>query len=230
MCYKALLLLEFLIKHGPARIAQDVQSSQGVLERLTRFQFKDPNGRDHGQNVRHRAAEIRTLIGDPEALRVEREKARANRQKYTGVSADDMRSGVRSFGGGGYGNSNAARPSSGLSSERPNIVAGASSWVPTLEPAGGRHSTLAGTSFNREPESTAMSFSSQPSLRGSDAGDLADSSHVIMRRGGRAEPAPLRSVSEDEALAATRARIEALRVSGDQAARLPTEGKWEGGE
>ncbi|RMZ57716.1 hypothetical protein APUTEX25_001916 [Auxenochlorella protothecoides] len=61
MCYKALLLLEFLIKHGPTQVVRDVESSGGVLDRLTRFQFKDPNGKDHGQNVRHRAGEIVAL-------------------------------------------------------------------------------------------------------------------------------------------------------------------------
>lgn len=48
MCYKALLLLEHLIKHGPGKIIGDVQSSAGVLDRLQHFQYKDANLRDHG--------------------------------------------------------------------------------------------------------------------------------------------------------------------------------------
>lgn len=48
MCYKALLLLEHLIKHGPGKIIGDVQSSAGVLDRLQHFQYKDANLKDHG--------------------------------------------------------------------------------------------------------------------------------------------------------------------------------------
>lgn len=229
MCYKALLLLEFLIKHGPMRVAQDAQSGMGVLDRLTHFQYKDPNGRDHGQNVRHRASEIKSLITDRETLRAEREKAKANRTKYTGVSGDDMRAGVTSFGGGGYGNR--PRGSAGLSTDRPNLVSTVSSWAPSLEPSGGRHSSLASTSFNNQPEDTRLSFSSQRSLQAGESADLGaigDSSHVIMRRGG-SNGAPLQAVNEDEAVAATRARIEALKVSssssGDHHHRGVSEGE-----
>lgn len=48
MCYKALLLLEHLLKHGPGKIVGDVQSSSSVLERLEHFQYKDANQKDHG--------------------------------------------------------------------------------------------------------------------------------------------------------------------------------------
>ena len=48
MCYKALLLLEHLVKHGPGKIVGDVQSSASVLERLSNFEYKDPNMKDHG--------------------------------------------------------------------------------------------------------------------------------------------------------------------------------------
>ena len=47
MCYKALLLLEFLVKQGPAKVADDVAASMSVLDRLQRFEYKDPNGKDH---------------------------------------------------------------------------------------------------------------------------------------------------------------------------------------
>lgn len=49
MCYKALLLLEHLIKHGPSKIVSDVQSSASVLDRLQNFEYKDPNMKDHGE-------------------------------------------------------------------------------------------------------------------------------------------------------------------------------------
>lgn len=120
-CYKALLLLEHLIKHGPPKIVQDVQSSMSVLERLQHFQYKDPNGRDHGANVRHRAKELIDLVSSADRIQQEREKAKANRSKYRGASGDDMRVGgfgstsTTSYGGG----SNTTTANSSLSTRRP---------------------------------------------------------------------------------------------------------------
>lgn len=119
MCYKALLLLEYMIKHGPIRVARDVESSGAVMDRLQNFQFKDPNGRDHGVNVRHRAKEIAELVSSPENLERERVKAASLKHKYGGVSKQDM-SGGGFGGGGGFGirSESGARPST----ERPNIA------------------------------------------------------------------------------------------------------------
>lgn len=118
MCYKALLLLEYLIKHGPTKVAQDVASSSSVLNRLQHFEYLDANGKDHGVNIRHRATEICDLVGDPQRLREERAKAAENKAKYTGVSASQMRSGSVGFGsksmnatsGGAFDRSSLSRP------------------------------------------------------------------------------------------------------------------------
>jgi epsin len=96
--YKALLLLEHLVKHGPAKAAADVAASRSVLERLQKFEHKDANGRDHGANVRHRAAEIAALVASPQRVAEEREKAAANKAKYTGASGGASRS-ASGFGG-----------------------------------------------------------------------------------------------------------------------------------
>jgi epsin len=96
--YKALLLLEHLVKHGPPKAAADVAASRSVLERLQKFEYKDANGRDHGANVRHRAAEIAALVAAPQRVAEEREKAAANKAKYTGVSGGASRS-ASGFGG-----------------------------------------------------------------------------------------------------------------------------------
>jgi epsin len=98
MCYKALLLLEYLIKHGPTKVAQDVASSSSVLNKLQSFEYLDANGKDHGVNIRHRATEICDLVNNPARLKEERAKAAENKAKYTGVSASQMRSGAVGFG------------------------------------------------------------------------------------------------------------------------------------
>ncbi|KAK0632620.1 hypothetical protein B0T14DRAFT_490945 [Immersiella caudata] len=97
--YKALQLLEYLIKHGSERVIDDARSHLTLLKMLRQFHFIDQNGKDQGVNVRHRAKELAELLGDVERIRAERKKARANKAKYTGVE------GGGGFGGGGFSGS-----------------------------------------------------------------------------------------------------------------------------
>jgi epsin len=96
--YKALQLLEFLIKHGSERVIDDARSHLTLLKMLRQFHFIDANGKDQGVNVRNRAKELAELLSDVERIRQERKKARANKAKYTGVE-----------GGGGGGFSSSSR-------------------------------------------------------------------------------------------------------------------------
>lgn len=65
-------------------------------------------------NIRHRATEISELVVNPHRLEEERQKAAENKAKYTGVSADQMRSGATGFGStsrsGGFHSSSLTRP------------------------------------------------------------------------------------------------------------------------
>ncbi|GIL55347.1 hypothetical protein Vafri_10899 [Volvox africanus] len=114
LCYKALLLMEYLVKHGPWRTVEELARSVSSLERLRDdFEYKDAQGRDHGINVRQRAGELAALVCNTERVRQEREKAARNANKFKGVSSSDMRGGFGSTnygssssgggGGGGYG-------------------------------------------------------------------------------------------------------------------------------
>lgn len=91
--YKALQLLEFLIKHGSERVIDDARGHLTLLKMLRQFQFIDLNGKDQGINVRNRAKELTELLSDVERIRSERKKARATKNKYTGVEGG---------GGGGF--------------------------------------------------------------------------------------------------------------------------------
>jgi len=107
--YKALQLLEFLIKHGSERVIDDARGHITLLKMLRQFQFIDPNGKDQGINVRNRAKELADLLGDVDRIRAERKKARATKNKYTGVEGGMSFSGGFSSGGtggryGGFGN------------------------------------------------------------------------------------------------------------------------------
>ncbi|UNI23325.1 Epsin-3, clathrin recruitment and traffic between the Golgi and endosome [Purpureocillium takamizusanense] len=101
--YKALQLLEFLIKHGSERVIDDARGHITLLKMLRQFHFIDQNGKDQGINVRNRAKELAELLSDVERIRSERKKARATKNKYTGVE------GGMSFGGGFSGGSSSGR-------------------------------------------------------------------------------------------------------------------------
>lgn len=100
--YKALQLLEFLIKHGSERVIDDARSHLTLLKMLRQFHFIDQNGKDQGVNVRNRAKELTELLSDVERIRGERKKARANKAKYTGVEGGAS-GGFSSGSGGRYG-------------------------------------------------------------------------------------------------------------------------------
>ena len=112
--YKALQLLEFLIKHGSERVIDDARGHLTLLKMLRQFQFIDQNGKDQGINVRNRAKELTELLSDVDRIRSERKKARATKNKYTGVeggvgggfSSNSRYGGFGSesgYGGGGGG-------------------------------------------------------------------------------------------------------------------------------
>jgi epsin len=105
--YKGLQLLEFLIKNGSERVIDDARSHLTLLKMLRQFHYIDQNGKDQGLNVRNRAKELADLLSDVDRIRAERKKARATRNKYTGVEGGAGHSGGFSSGGsryGGFGN------------------------------------------------------------------------------------------------------------------------------
>ncbi|CAB4402482.1 unnamed protein product [Rhizophagus irregularis] len=109
--YKALQLLEYLVKHGSERVVDDARAHMGTIKVLRNFSYFDEKGKDQGINVRNRAKELADLLNDNEKVRQERKKAKANRSKFTGVSSDAIGYGgfSGSFNGGssrygGFGN------------------------------------------------------------------------------------------------------------------------------
>lgn len=111
--YKALQLLEYLIKHGSERVIDDARSHLTLLKMLRQFHYIDPNGKDQGVNVRHRAKELAELLGDVDRIRSERKKARANKAKYTGVEGGAGFGGGSSSRYGGFGSDTGGFGSSG---------------------------------------------------------------------------------------------------------------------
>ncbi|KAJ8481753.1 hypothetical protein ONZ45_g15196 [Pleurotus djamor] len=102
--YKALQLLEYIIKHGSERVVDDARSHVSTIKMLRNFHYIDEKGKDEGINVRNRAKELVEMLSDVEKIRTERRKAKLNRHKYTGTGNDGFGGGMSfSSGGSRYG-------------------------------------------------------------------------------------------------------------------------------
>ena len=86
--YKALLVLEHLIKNGSPDVVDDLRAARGLreLKKLEEFSFMSPEMQDFGENVRHRASAIVALLEDPARIKEERAKAKRNAGKITAVA------------------------------------------------------------------------------------------------------------------------------------------------
>jgi len=105
-CYKALQLLEYLIKNGSERVISSCNENIYVIRACQKFIYVDPNGKDQGINVRARAKEIYDLLKNKDKINEERAKAKENKNKYKGVSSAKARyQGFGSSSGFGSGTS-----------------------------------------------------------------------------------------------------------------------------
>ncbi|KAL6756443.1 hypothetical protein V8C86DRAFT_73000 [Haematococcus lacustris] len=204
LCYKALLLCDYLIRQGPMRCVDEFCRNITVFERLRDdFAYKDQDGRDQGVNVRQRARDVAALLSDPSRIQVERAKARSNAGKYIGVSAADM-----TRGGGAYGGSSSARShhtpsSSGYDS--PSSVSGRGGGSHLQDQAYSGSQGLAGSAFAAEASvkpghQRTMSLGMPAIGHASSLGSLAG------REGGSAGGGGVEDPFE-----ATRRRIERLK-------------------
>ncbi|KAH9950685.1 ENTH-domain-containing protein [Amylocystis lapponica] len=98
--YKALQLLEYLVKNGSERVVDDARSHVATIKMLRNFYYIDDKGKDQGINVRNRSRELVELLGDVEKIRTERRKAKQNKHKYIGTGNDAL---SFSSGGSRYG-------------------------------------------------------------------------------------------------------------------------------
>ncbi|KAJ8001505.1 hypothetical protein DPEC_G00170180 [Dallia pectoralis] len=96
--YKALTLLDCLIKTGSERVAQQCRENAFTIQTLRDFQYMDRDGRDQGGNVREKARQLVSLLRDEERLRQERSQALKTKERMAGG-----RVGGGTGGGGGTG-------------------------------------------------------------------------------------------------------------------------------
>ena len=87
--YKALVLLEYLIKTGSHRVSQQCKDNLFSIQTLKDFQYIDKDGKDHGASVREKAKQIVALLKDDKLLQEERERAMHSREKvHDGPSSE----------------------------------------------------------------------------------------------------------------------------------------------
>lgn len=98
--FKALNLLEHLVKNGAERCVDDARNHAHVLRTLGQFNYYEGTI-DRGLGVREKSKQILEMISDDERVREERQKARKLREKFGQANATASSGGG---GSGGYGN------------------------------------------------------------------------------------------------------------------------------
>ncbi|XP_018591319.1 epsin-1 isoform X2 [Scleropages formosus] len=101
--YKAMTLMEYLIKTGSERVAQQCRENIYAVQTLKDFQYIDRDGKDQGVNVREKAKQLVTLLKDEERLREERIHALKTKEKMAQTSSASSAPSVPGLGGGGGG-------------------------------------------------------------------------------------------------------------------------------
>ncbi|XP_072890224.1 epsin-2-like isoform X3 [Hemitrygon akajei] len=84
--YKALMLMDYLIKTGSERVAQQCKENIFAIQTLKDFQYIDRDGRDQGVNVREKSKQLIALLKDDERLRVERSHALKTKERMSSVT------------------------------------------------------------------------------------------------------------------------------------------------
>ncbi|QPG77058.1 hypothetical protein FOA43_004456 [Brettanomyces nanus] len=103
--YKALQLMEYLVKHGSERFVDDARANVSLVSMLKSFHYIDSKGVDQGINVRNRARELASLLNDEAQIRQERRKAKENAKKFGAISSGGGRRGGSSRHGNDIGGS-----------------------------------------------------------------------------------------------------------------------------
>lgn len=90
--YKSLVLLDYLIKNGNEKVAQQCKEHIVAIQTLKDFQHMEEQ-KDQGASVREKAKQLVNLLRDDERLKAERAKAFKARERFAqnamGISSDN---------------------------------------------------------------------------------------------------------------------------------------------
>lgn len=83
--YKALTLLDYLLKTGSEKVAQQCKENMHTVRALVDFHFIDQDSKDQGANVRHKAGQLLALLRDEERMRQDRVHALRTKERMSQV-------------------------------------------------------------------------------------------------------------------------------------------------
>ncbi|KAG9279921.1 epsin-2 [Astyanax mexicanus] len=84
--YKALTLLDYLIKTGSERVALQCKENIFAIQTLKDFQYIDRDGKDQGINVREKSKQLVVLLKDDDRLKGERSQALKTKERMAQVA------------------------------------------------------------------------------------------------------------------------------------------------
>ncbi|KAM4634182.1 epsin-2 [Polymixia lowei] len=84
--YKALTLLDYLIKTGSERVALQCKENIFAIQTLKDFQYIDRDGKDQGINVREKSKQLVVLLKDEDRLKGERSQALKTKERMAQVT------------------------------------------------------------------------------------------------------------------------------------------------
>lgn len=84
--YKALTLLDYLIKTGSERVVVQCKENIFAIQTLKDFQYIDKDGKDQGINVREKSKQLVILLKDEDRLKAERSQALKTKERMAQVS------------------------------------------------------------------------------------------------------------------------------------------------
>jgi epsin len=89
--YKSLVLLDYILKTGSERVAQQCRENIFAIQTLKDFQFIDRDGKDQGMNVREKSKQLVALLKDEERLKNERTRAIKAKERLSQASGGSSR-------------------------------------------------------------------------------------------------------------------------------------------
>ncbi|ERN07836.1 hypothetical protein AMTRI_Chr08g204180 [Amborella trichopoda] len=96
--YKALVLLEHLLTHGPESFGLEFQSDKEVIQKMGSFQHIDEKGFNWGLTVRKKSERVLNLLTERNLLKEERQRARKLTRGIQGFGSFTPRTSLSEFG------------------------------------------------------------------------------------------------------------------------------------
>ncbi|XP_067135067.1 epsin-2 isoform X1 [Centruroides vittatus] len=107
--YKALVLLEYLIKTGSEKVTQQCKENIFAIQTLKDFQHIEDN-KDQGLNVREKSKQLVSLLKDEERLKNERARALKAKERFAQATSHVGSDSVEKLGSPGYSDSHGSSP------------------------------------------------------------------------------------------------------------------------